>query len=59
MLDFPRGTFNFLTLAPILIYLAFIIFGIYIAVSILKAMRERNTYLKDIRDEMRKKNVGE
>lgn len=39
---------------PILIYLGLFIFVIYAIVTVLRLMKEKNAYLKDIRDEMRK-----
>ena len=40
----------------ILIYLALIIFAIYVALTVLKLMKQKNEYLKDIRNEMKKMN---
>lgn len=41
---------------PILINLGILIFSIYIAVTILKLMKQKNEYLREIRDELRKNN---
>jgi tellurite resistance protein TehA-like permease len=45
-----------LTFIPILLYLAIFLFVLYIVLTIVRLMRERNQYLKDIRDELRKGN---
>jgi TM2 domain-containing membrane protein YozV len=46
------GLFQFFSVA---IYLGTIIFAIYAVISILKLMKQKNEYLKDIRDELRNK----
>ncbi len=46
----------FLGIIPILIYLGILIFAIYVAITILKLMKQKNEYLKEIRDEIRKNN---
>lgn len=43
-------------LISILVYLGIIVFIIYVALSILKLMKQKNEYLKDIRDEIKKNN---
>ena len=43
-------------IVPILIYLGLFFFVIYAIITVLRLMREKNVYLKDIRDEMRKGN---
>lgn len=44
-----------LGILPILIYLGILGFGIYAVLAIIKSAKQRNEYLKEIRDEMRKK----
>ena len=48
--------FSWLALLITLIYLAFIVGGIFLIFYVVKLMRDRNTYLRDIRDELRKTN---
>ncbi|WP_175354221.1 MULTISPECIES: hypothetical protein [unclassified Bacillus (in: firmicutes)] len=43
-------------LISILVYLGIIVFIIYVALTILKLMKQKNEYLKDIRDEIKKSN---
>jgi hypothetical protein len=43
-------------LISILVYLGIIVFIIYAAITILKLMKQKNEYLKDIRDEIKKSN---
>lgn len=50
------GGFGLFT--PLLIVIAFWIFVIYMVITAVKLMRERNQYLKEIRDELRKSNHG-
>lgn len=50
------GGFGLFT--PLLIVIAFWIFVIYMVITAVKLMRERNQYLKEIRDELRKNNHG-
>lgn len=45
---------SLLGLIPILIYIGIILFVIYAIAVGLRLMKEKNEYLKDIRDEMRK-----
>lgn len=47
---------NFLRLIPFLLYLGFLLFVFYIIFMILNLMKQRNEYLKDIRDEIKKSN---
>ncbi len=44
------GMFN------ILIYLGLLIFGIYYVITTIKSMKQRNEYLKAIRDELKEQN---
>ncbi len=46
-------TLSLFALIPLLIYLGFFIFIVYVVVTILKLMRQKNEYLKEIRDELR------
>jgi len=39
---------------PVLIYLGMLVFGVYAVLAILKSAKQRNEYLKEIRDELRK-----
>ena len=43
-------------LISILVYLGIIVFIIYVALTILKLMKQKNEYLKEIRDEIKKSN---
>ncbi|MED2737619.1 hypothetical protein [Bacillus toyonensis] len=47
---------NLLAVIPFLIYVGIIAFLICAIITFLKLMREKNEYLKDIRDEIRKQN---
>ncbi|WP_181161981.1 MULTISPECIES: hypothetical protein [Bacillaceae] len=47
---------SLLGLISILVYLGIIVFIIYVALTILKLMKQKNEYLKDIRDEIKKNN---
>ncbi|EJR46307.1 hypothetical protein [Bacillus paramycoides] len=47
---------GFLAVIPSLIYIGIIAFSICAIITVLKLMREKNGYLKDIRDEIRKQN---
>jgi len=44
-----------LGILPLLIYFGILGFGIYAVLAIIKSAKQRNEYLKEIRDEMRKK----
>lgn len=44
------GVFN------MLIYLGLIVFAIYVVITIINLMKQRNDYLRDIRDELSKSN---
>jgi heme exporter protein D len=46
----------FFTLIPLLVYLAIIVLAIWIIVSLINFVKQRNEYLNDIRDELRKLN---
>ncbi|MEK4404516.1 hypothetical protein MKZ26_08695 [Sporosarcina sp. FSL K6-6792] len=46
---------SILGIIPFLLYLGILGFGIYAVVAIIKSAKQRNEYLKEIRDEMRKK----
>lgn len=46
---------SLLVFFPFLIYWGIIIFGIYAVLTILKSAKQRNEYLKEIRDELKKK----
>lgn len=45
-----------ISLIPILFYLAIFLFVVYAIAVSLRLMKERNQYLRDIRDEMRQDN---
>ena len=47
---------TFLSFLPLLIYLGFFILVIYAIISSIILMRQRNDYLKEIRDELKKHN---
>ncbi len=47
---------DFLGIIPIIIYLGILIFAIYVTSTFIKLMKQKNDYLKDIRDEIRKNN---
>ena len=49
-------SFSWLAFLITLIYLAFIVGFIFLIFYVVKLMRDRNTYLRDIRDELRKTN---
>lgn len=49
-------TLAYLGLIPILINLGILIFSVYVAITALKLMKEKNGYLKEIRDEIKKSN---
>ena len=40
---------------PVIIYLGMLVYGVYAVLAILKSAKQRNEYLKEIRDELRKK----
>lgn len=44
----------FLVIIPILIYSGIFVFAIYIVLTILNLMKQRNEYLKEIRDDIKK-----
>lgn len=44
-------------LVPFLIYIGVLFLGIFAVIYFLKLTKERNQYLKDIRDELRKRNI--
>lgn len=49
----------FFSIFPILImvfYIGIAAFAIYLVITVLKRMKERNEYLRDIRDELKKRN---
>ncbi|WP_399631197.1 hypothetical protein [Sporosarcina sp. SG10008] len=46
---------SILGIIPFLLYLGILGFGIYAVVAIIKSAKQRNEYLKEIRDELRKK----
>ena len=48
--------FTLLSLIPFLIYIGFFVFVIYAIISSLHLMRQRNEYLKEIRNELKKSN---
>ena len=50
------STTAILSLLPLLIYLGFLILVIYAIISSIILMRQRNDYLKEIRDELKKHN---
>lgn len=43
-------------IVSILIYLGLFVFGIYVVITIIRLMKQRNDYLKDIREELKKSN---
>lgn len=45
---------SFMIILSQFIYLGGIIFSVYIALTILKLMKQKNEYLKEIRDELKK-----
>ncbi|WP_455675977.1 hypothetical protein [Pradoshia sp.] len=49
-------TIALLGFIPLLINLGILIFSVYVAVTIIKIMKQKNEYLREIRDEMRKNN---
>ena len=46
---------SILGIIPFLLYLGILGFGIHAVVAIIKSAKQTNEYLKEIRDEMRKK----
>ena len=48
--------FSFIAIIPILIYFGIFVFAIYVVLTILNLMKQRNEYLKEIRDEIKKSN---
>ena len=48
--------FTLLSLIPFFIYIGFFVFVTYAISTSLKLMRQRNEYLKDIRNELKKSN---
>lgn len=50
---------SLLAIIPFLIYIGIIAFVICAIITFLKLMREKNGYLKDIRDEIRKQNKNQ
>lgn len=46
---------SILGIIPFLLYLGILGFGIYAVVAIIKSAKQRNEYLKEIRDELREK----
>lgn len=46
---------SILGIIPFLLYLGILGFGIYAVLAIIKSAKQRNEYLKEIRDEMKKK----
>ena len=46
------GIFN------VLLYLGILIFGVYFVITTINSMKQRNEYLKDIRDELRGINIS-
>ena len=50
------GVLTFVGIIPILINLGLLVFAIYVAINILKLMKQKNDYLKEIRDVIRKNN---
>ena len=48
--------FALLGLIPIFLYVGILIFAIYTVLTILKLMKQRNEYLKEIRDELKQSN---
>jgi len=51
-------TDTFLSFIPLLIYLGFYILVIYAIISTIVLMRQRNEYLKEIRDDLKKRNMS-
>jgi len=49
-------TLSLFALIPLLMYLGFFIFVVYVVFTFLKLMRQKNEYLREIRDELRKNN---
>lgn len=47
---------NLIAFIPLLIYLGFFALVIYVIITSLNLMRQRNAYLKEIRDELKKNN---
>ncbi len=47
---------TFFTFLPLLIYFAFFGFVIYAIIATLNAMKQRNEYLREIRNELKKSN---
>jgi len=47
---------SLLAIIPFLIYIGIIAFAICTIITCIKIMREKNAYIKDIRDEIRKLN---
>lgn len=45
--------FLYILILNILLYGGIIAFGVYVAISIIKSMKQRNKYLEEIRDELR------
>ncbi|WP_201741251.1 hypothetical protein [Pradoshia eiseniae] len=50
------GALTFVAIIPILINLGLLVFAIYVAINILNLMKQKNDYLKEIRDVIRKNN---
>ncbi|MED1557523.1 hypothetical protein [Bacillus paramycoides] len=48
--------FSLLAIVHFLIYIGIIAFAICAIITVLKLMREKNEYIKDIRDEIRRQN---
>lgn len=46
----------FIGLFGLLFYAAIFIFAVYAVITVFQSMKERNLYLRDIRDELRKSN---
>ncbi|WP_036823966.1 hypothetical protein [Pontibacillus yanchengensis] len=53
------GAVSVFGIVNMLFYLAIIVFFIYVILKVLSHMEERNTYLKGIRDELRKRNEND
>jgi len=51
------GVASLFGMINIFIYLGIVIFGIYFLVTILKLSKQRNEYLKDIREELKRSNT--
>ncbi|MGG0763174.1 hypothetical protein [Bacillus paramycoides] len=47
---------SLLAIVPFLVYIGIIAFAICAVITVLKLMRKKNEYLKDIRNEIRKQN---